>query len=94
MARAVGVGKDTGHNPFGAERGLHQHLRQTLELPPLLLCRVVIQRGLRVRLIDQVAPFIADNHKAARRRTVQRLGRTGGFTHHKRRGRGGHQVIQ
>ena len=94
MTGAVGIGINTGDNPFGAEGGLHQHLRQTLELTPLLLCRIVIKRHLRVRLIDQVAALIADNHKAARCRAVERLRRTGGFAHHKRRCRRGDQVIQ
>ncbi len=74
MLRSVGIGIDIGDDTFGAKRGLHQHLRQPLELVPLLLRGIVRQRDGRPGLIHQLAAFIAGDHKPARCRAVKRLG--------------------
>ena len=55
MAGTVGVRRNIGNDALGAEWRLHQHLCQALKFTPLLLGRIVVERDLRVRLIDQVA---------------------------------------
>ena len=70
MLGAVGVGKQIGDDPFGVERGMHEHTGQPPQLAPLLMCRIIIQAHRRPRLIDQHAAFIAGDQETAGRRAV------------------------